>query len=65
MNAQRIYKTINSTSAQKQMRREKLYVILRFTYDDILIYTKGKIVQEPDGSDTFYVLISSKRSVYN
>jgi hypothetical protein len=65
MNAQRIYKTINSTSSQKQTRREKLYVILSFTYDDVLIYTKGKIVQEPDGSDIFYVLVSSKRSVYN
>ena len=65
MNAQRIYKTINSTSSQKQTRREKLYVILSFTYDDVLIYSKGKIAQDPNGSDTFYVLVSSKRSVYN
>lgn len=65
MNAQRIYKTINSTSPQKKTRREKLYVILSFNYDDILVYTKGKIDQEPDGSDTFYVLVSSKRSVYD
>jgi hypothetical protein len=27
--------------------------------------TIGKIDQEPDGSDTFYVLVSSKRSAYN
>ncbi len=65
MNAQRVYKTINSTSPQKKIRREKLYIILSFTYDDILVYTKGKVDQEPDGFDTFYVLVSSKRSVYD
>jgi hypothetical protein len=65
MNAQRVYKTINSTSPHKKARREKLYVILSFTYDDILVYTKGKIDRETDGSDTFYVLVSSKRSLYN
>jgi len=64
MNAQKIYKTINSTSPQKKTRREKLYVILSFTYDDILVYTKGKIDREPDGSEILYMLISSKRSVY-
>ncbi len=64
MNAQKIYKTINSASPQKKIRREKLYVILSFTYDDILIYTKGKIDKGPDGSEQFYVLVSSKRSVY-
>jgi len=64
VNAQKIYKTLNSTSSQKKTRREKLYVILSFTYDDILVYTKGKIDIERDGSEQFYVLISSKRSVY-
>ena len=50
MNAQRIYKTINSTGSQKKAKREKLYVIFSFTYDDILVYTKSRITNEPDGS---------------
>lgn len=65
VNAQKINKPLNSTNPQKKTRREKLYVILSFTYDDILVYTKGKIDKEPDGSEQFYVLISSKRSVYH
>jgi hypothetical protein len=65
MNAQGIYKTINSTSPQKKAKREKLYVILSFTYDAVLIYTKGKIVKALDGSDKFYVLVSSKCSTYD
>jgi hypothetical protein len=63
MNAQDIYKTINSRSPYRQGRREKLYVILSFTYDGILIYTKGKIAKDRDGLDKFYVLISSKRAI--
>lgn len=39
-----------------------LYVIIGLTFDDIPIYTKGKIIRSDD-SEKFYVLISSKRSV--
>lgn len=42
-------------------KREKLYVIKGLTYDGLLIYTKGKIAKI-DQQETFYVLISSKRS---
>jgi len=41
--------------------REKLYVIKGLTYDGLLIYTKGKI-SKIDQQETFYVIISSKRS---
>lgn len=60
LNANDIYKVLNSENP-KSHEKEKLYVILSFTYDNVLIYTKGKIVKE-DGP-MFYVLISSKRSI--
>lgn len=41
---------------------EKLYIIKGFTYDDMLIYTKGKIYEE-SGRERFYILISSKRAL--
>ncbi len=41
--------------------REKLYVIKGLTYDGLLIYTKGKIAKI-EQQETFYVIISSKRS---
>ncbi len=65
MNAQGIQKVINSNSPNRSEKREKLYVILSFTFDGVLVYTKGKIVHEPDGADKFYVLVSSKRSILN
>ena len=65
INAQSIQKVINSQSPHRREKREKRYVILSFTFDGVLVYTKGKIVHEPDGSDKFYVLVSSKKSVLN
>lgn len=64
MNAQNIYKTLRSKSPQRTDRKEKLHVIVSFTYDGVLIYTKGKIAKDKYGQDTFYVLISSKRSIF-
>ncbi|HLC16835.1 MAG TPA: hypothetical protein VJL89_11490 [Thermodesulfovibrionia bacterium] len=42
LNADEIYKVINSTNSYTG-KKEKLYVIKGLTYDNILIYTKGKI----------------------
>lgn len=38
-----------------------LYVILGFTYDNVLVYTKGKLHKE-GGEEVYYILISSKRA---
>lgn len=53
--AQRVDKTINSNNP-KTGKKEKLYIIKGMTYDQLLIYTKGKIDQ-----NYFYILISAKR----
>lgn len=61
LNADDIYKTLNS-SHPKTGKKEKLYIIKSVTYDNIPIYTKGKIVKEY-GQANFYILISSKRAL--
>lgn len=61
MNAPGIRKTIRSHHPQTG-RREYLYVIVGLTYDDVPVYTKGKILRT-GGEERFYVLISSKRAV--
>ena len=40
------------------MEKKKLYVIKGITYDNLVVYTKGKISNE-----NFYILISSKRAL--
>jgi len=62
VNASRIEKTIRSTSTHRDKRREKLYVIKGRTYANIEVYTKGKLIKDRE-FETFYVLISSKRSL--
>jgi len=57
LNADAIYKTLNSTNPYTD-KKEKLYIIKGPTYDDILIYTKGKIY-----NNQLYILISSKRAL--
>jgi hypothetical protein len=59
--AHRIDKTIRSTSNQTGPA-EKLYIIKGFTFANVMIYTKGKIVRD-DERETFYILISSKRAL--
>jgi hypothetical protein len=61
LNAPGIYKTLRSRSRHRAQRRETLYVILGFTYDNLLVYTKGKL-QKEGGEDVYYILISSKRA---
>jgi hypothetical protein len=55
----RILKSRRKTAGTAE---ERLYVILGFTYDGILVYTKGKLQRE-SGQEVFYILISSKRAV--
>ncbi|MDD5674999.1 MAG: CsgG/HfaB family protein [Chitinivibrionales bacterium] len=61
LNANGITKTIRSTSPVAG-KHEKLYIIESFTYDGLLIYTKGAIKKDADG-EHFYLLVSSKNSV--
>ena len=52
-----------STSEDRLMAREMVYVIESFTFDGILMYTKGTIRKVADG-ETYYIVISSKRSTF-
>src|SRR5438874_356882 len=61
LNAREIYKTIRSTSAGRTRRREYLHIIIAPTLDGIEMYTKGKLVVAL-GTETYYFLVSSKRS---
>jgi len=61
LNAKDIDKVLNSTHP-KSGKPEKLYIIKSFTYDHVLVYTKGKI-EEKNGQQCFYILISSKKSL--
>ena len=61
LNANGIKKIMRSTSPYSK-KREKLYVIESFTYDGILIYTKGTIKPDESGQEAFYLLVSSKKS---
>jgi hypothetical protein len=64
INAVSINKILRSTSPSRTRRREKLYVIIGATYDGRMVYTMGTIRQN-DGAEEFYVLVSSKWSVYD
>jgi len=56
-----IYKTIRSTSARRDRKREYLHVIQSTNLEGLPIYTKGKLVVE-GGIDTYSLLVSAKRS---
>jgi hypothetical protein len=62
VNAPAIYKTLRSQSLRRPTRRETLYVVVGFTHDGVLVYTKGAIRRHA-GQDYFYVFVSAKRSV--
>ena len=61
LNAVAIYKRLRSISPSRSNRREYLYVIQSTNLDGLVIYTKGKLVQE-SGIETYYFLVSSKRA---
>ena len=62
VNAVAIYKTIRSTSSFRQHIREYLHIIQSTNLEGLMIYTKGKLVQE-SGVETYYFLISSKKAL--
>lgn len=62
VNAIAIYKTIRSRSPYRKAAREHLYIIQSTNLDGMMIYTKGKLVQEA-GIETYYFLISSKKAI--
>ncbi len=62
VNAVAIYKTIRSTSPLRPTAREYLHIIQSTNLDGVMIYSKGKLVQEA-GVDRYYFLISSKKAV--
>lgn len=62
VNAIAIQKKIRSTSEARRQIREYLYIIVSTNLNGMPIYTKGKLVSEA-GRDTYYLLISSKRSL--
>ncbi|MGA2442288.1 MAG: hypothetical protein ABSH08_15150 [Tepidisphaeraceae bacterium] len=61
INATAIYKSIRSISRKTKQHREMLHVIYGTTLTGTVVYTKGKLLVE-SGIETYYVLISAKRS---
>ena len=62
VNAVAIYKTIRSTSPFRQHMKEYLHIIQSTNLEGLMIYSKGKLVQEA-GIETYYFLISSKKAI--
>jgi len=62
LNTNGVKKTLRSSNPFTG-KPEKLYIIESFTYDGLLVYTKGKIAKDESGRENLYVLISSKRSL--
>ncbi len=61
VNASGIKKILRSTSPFRAHGRERLYTIEGFTFDGLLIYTKG-VIRKEFGQETLYILVSAKRS---
>lgn len=62
LNAQAISKVLRSSAASGTRAAGRLYVIHGFTFDNVLVYTKGKLQRE-SGQEVYYILISSKRAL--
>lgn len=52
-----------STSKDRLKPKEKVYIIESFTYDGILLYTKG-VIRKIKDRETFYIIISAKRATF-
>ena len=61
-NAIAIYKTIRSKSPLRKHAREYLYIVQSTNLEGLMIYSKGKLVQE-SGIETYYFLVSSKKAI--
>lgn len=62
LNAVAIYKTLRSHSPWRPQRSEYLHVIQSTNLDGLMIYTKGKLIEEA-GVDRYYFLGSSKKAL--
>lgn len=62
LNAVAIYKTLRSRNPWRQHRIEYLHIIKSTNLDGLMIYTKGKLIEEA-GLDRYYFLVSSKRAL--
>jgi hypothetical protein len=62
VNAVAIYKTIRSSSPFRANTKEYLHIIQSTNLEGLMIYSKGKLVQE-SGVETYYFLISSKKAI--
>ena len=52
-----------SHSPWRKERDEKMYIIESFTYDGVLIYTKG-VIRKQGPIETFYIIVSAKKSTF-
>lgn len=52
-----------SRSQWRKDQKEKIYIIESFTYDGVLIYTKG-VIRKDDQVESFYIIVSAKRSTF-
>jgi hypothetical protein len=50
-----------SHSPNRKEPDERMYIIESFTYDGILIYSKG-VIRKDGPIETFYIIVSAKRS---
>jgi hypothetical protein len=62
VNAVAIYKTIRSQNQYHKQTREYLHIIQSTNLEGLMVYSKGKLVQEA-GIETYYFLISSKKAI--
>jgi hypothetical protein len=62
LNAVAIYKTLRSQSPWRPQRTEYLHIIQSTNLDGLMIYSKGKLVEEA-GIERYYFLISSKKAL--
>lgn len=62
LNAVAVYKTIRSHSPWRPQRVEYLHIIQSTNLDGLMIYSKGKLVEET-GVERYYFLISSKKAL--
>ena len=62
LNAVAIYKRLRSQSLYRAKKNEYLYVIQSTNLDGLMIYTKGKLVED-SGVEKYYFFISSKKAL--
>ena len=62
LNAVAIYKRLRSQSGLRRQSKEYLYVIQSTNLEGLMIYTKGKLVREPE-AETYCFLVSSKKAI--